>query len=167
MRLLGLLIAGVLVAGCGFRPLYGEGGGPGEEIVRESFAGITVEEPSDRLSQELRNHLIGTLTPRGLSDTPRYALRFELAEDIEGFAFRQDRAVTRERVKLDASIVLVDLETDEPVLRDHATAWAAYDIVQSDYANVVARRDATSRAADQLAERIVARLALYFHDESP
>jgi len=170
MRLLGVLFVGfvgMLVAGCGFRPLYGDSGARGDEIVRESFAGIAVEEPSDRLSQELRNHLIGNLTPRGLSDTPRYSLRFDLAEDIEGFAFRQDRAVTRERVKLDADIVLVDLETDEPVLQDHATAWAAYDVVQSDYANVISRRDATSRAADQLAERIVARLALYFRDESP
>lgn len=156
-----------LLAGCGFRPLYGEGGGEAEAVVRDSFAGIEVAEPVDRLSQELRNELVGALTPRGLSDSPRYSLRFQLEEEVEGFAFRRDRAVTRERVKLDAEIVLVDLETDEPILRDSASAWAAYDVVQSDFSNVTARRDARSRAADQLAERIVSRLALYFRDEAP
>jgi len=160
---LGIILL-ILLAGCGFRPLYGER--EDEAAVRESFAGIRVEEADNRLSQHLRNELIGVLSPRGLAVSPRYALDFELARDVEGFAFREDRAVTRERVKLDVQITLVDLEKNEPVLQDNASAWAGYDIVQSDFANVNSRRDAEQRAADQLSERIVSRLALYFSDET-
>jgi len=158
---LGLL----LLAGCGFSPLYG--GGDRDAAVQESFAGIRVDQADSRLSQHLRNQLIGVLSPRGVAESPRYELNFDLARDVEGFAFREDRAVTRERVKLDAEITLVDLKKGEPVLQESASAWAAYDIVQSDFANVNSRRDAEKRAADQLSERIVSRLALYFRDESP
>lgn len=151
--------------GCGFTPLYGDR--PARPALEQTFAGIDVAPIDDRIGQQLRNRLIGHLSPRGLAPTPRYGLTVDLAEEIEGYGFRSDRAVTRERLRLSAVYRLVDLEEGALLVEETARANSFYDVVQSDFAAVVARRDARERASAQISDSIVARLALYFRHEAP
>ncbi|GER01561.1 twin-arginine translocation pathway signal protein [Iodidimonas gelatinilytica] len=168
------LLLAFLLAGCGFQPIYGTNGpaagtgaGTAFEDLTEAFAGIDVAPMRDRVGQKLRNDLVSTLTPRGEAGTPRYSLQMELKERFEGYAFREDRAITRQRLQLDARMVLVDLESGEIALSDDLSAWMAYDVVQSDFANLSAERDARDRAAAQLVDKVVARLARYFRRDAP
>lgn len=157
------IILSLILAACGFQPLYGDRatGAVGGDLVSH-FSSIEIMDARDRDGQQLRNRLISRLTPRGVKGTPRYQLQFRLSEDIEGYAFRQDRAVTRERLQVTSHMVLVDLSSGAPVLEKENTAWVSYDIVQSDYATVAARRDARARATDQLADRMTSALSHYF-----
>ncbi len=158
-----LIIMSFALAACGFQPLYGDRGtGSANGDLVSQFASIEIMDARDREGQQLRNRLISRLTPRGVEGTPRYQLQFSLSEDVEGYAFRQDRAVTRERLQVTSQMVLVDLSNGKPVLEKENNAWVAYDIVQSDYATVAARRDARLRATDQLADRMMSALSQYF-----
>ncbi len=154
------------LAGCGFAPLYAppQDGTPrgGARDVADVLATIAITPGETRLAQVLRNRLVAALTPRGYPAEPRYRLEFTLAEQVEGFAFRPDRAVTRERIEIRAHYVLLDATSETRILEGDSTAWSSYDVVQSDFANISAQRDARRRAADVLADRIAARLARYF-----
>ncbi len=154
------------LAGCGFTPLYAPThdatARAGSGDVAATLATIAIAPGETRLDQVVRNRLIAALTPRGYPGDPRYRLEFALAEQVEGFAFRPDRAVTRERIEIRAHFVLVDAASEKTVVEGDSTAWSSYDVVQSDFANISAQRDARRRAANVLADRIAARLARYF-----
>lgn len=159
-----LPLALLLLAACGFEPVYGERPTRLGGSMSEAMRSIEIVQVREREGQVLRNRLIDALTPRGPVAAPRYALDVELDEDVEGFAFRPDRAVTRERVEVRARMVLTDHETGAAEIDETLSVWTSYDIVQSDFANIAAQRDARARAAEQLADRIVARIALYLRE---
>lgn len=155
----------LFLGACGFKPLYGTNGASmASGDLLEQFSAIDIADVRDRQDQQLRNRLINRLTPRGTKDKVRYQLQFKMSEDIEGYGFRQDRAVTRERLQLKAQMVLIDMETGEPILEKDNNAWVAYDVVQSDFATVSAQRDARLRATDILADKMVADLSRYFRN---
>ncbi|RMD88444.1 MAG: hypothetical protein D6807_05770 [Alphaproteobacteria bacterium] len=165
MRVAAALLVCLLLGGCGFSPLYapvGTGRAPAGSDVPQALATVEVASAPDRVAQELRNHLIAMLSPHGYPATPRYRLEYDLDEQVEGFAFRSDRSVTRERLRLHARYRLRDLATDRWVIEDETDAASSYDVVQSDFANISAQRDARSRASAMLAQRIAAHLARHF-----
>jgi hypothetical protein len=48
------------------------------------------------------------------------------------------------------------------VLKGHTLAISAFNVVRSDYANLISERDAVGRAARSLADGIQSRIAVYF-----
>ena len=95
------------------------------------------------------------------SDAPRYRLEIQLDDDITGFGIRSDDAVTRERRSLRARYRLVDAARGTVLLDATAGADSGVDVVSSEYATVAAEQTALERLAVELADRIVARVALY------
>jgi LPS-assembly lipoprotein len=90
-----------------------------------------------------------------------YRLEVKLDDSIIGLGIRGDRAVTRERRTLRARYQLVRASTGEVVLDATAGSDAGIDVVSSEYATVAAEQTAAERLADDVADQIVARLALY------
>ncbi len=163
MRISALFLIALLLAGCGFTPMYAvpeEGGG-----LVEKFSAIQVEPIADRVGQVVRNGLMDRLTPHGPPGAPLYRLQVTLGETREGFGFRPDEAITRENLRLKATYRLVRTEDDKLVLEGSARSNLAYDIVQSDFANFSARQDARRRTAEQVINIIVVRLGLYLQSQ--
>lgn len=77
--LLGILLVAGLLTGCGFRPLYKQTSNT--DTVKD-FSQISVAQPEDRPSQQLRNYLLDTLTPHGQPDRPLYRLEYRLTESL-------------------------------------------------------------------------------------
>ncbi|MET0270688.1 MAG: LPS assembly lipoprotein LptE [Sphingomonas sp.] len=153
-----LAAATLLLSGCGLRPLYA-GGANG--AVAQSLAGIEVAPIPDRAGWLVRNALVDRLAAAG-STPPRYRLEVELDDQISGFGIRTDNAVTRERRTLRARYRLRDAAAANTVLLD-ATAGsdAGIDVVSSEYATIAAEQSALERLSGDIADQIVARIALY------
>ena len=143
---------------CGLHPLYASGGHG--SIARE-LGTIEVGQIAGKNGWLVRNALIDRLaaTPKG---APRYRLEVELDDQILGFGVRTDNTVTRERRTLRARYRLVDEAAGGLVLLD-ATAGsdAGIDVVTSEYAVIAAEQTALERLSSEVADQIVARLALY------
>jgi LPS-assembly lipoprotein len=90
-----------------------------------------------------------------------------LDDSIIGLGIRGDRAVTRERRTLRARYQLVSASTGQVVLDATAGSDAGIDVVSSEYATVAAEQTAAERLADDVADQIVARLALYATRSAP
>ncbi len=153
------LLLGLAVAGCGFQPVY-KGGARGGTVPQ--MAAISVAPIDDRLGQVVRNHLLDLLTPRGAPARPLYRLEVELRETKDGLALEQDESVTRFNLTLHATFEMNDLRTDQTILEGKTRAIAAYNVVRSDYANLIAERDARSRSSQEVAQEIKTRIAVYF-----
>jgi len=148
--------AGLLLSGCGLRPLYA-GGGKGQ--VAQSLRAVEVAPMPGRAGWLMRTALVDRLG--GGAASPRYRLVVELDDQITGFGVRADNAVTRERRALRARYRLVDAEKGTVLLDATAGSDAGIDVVSSEYATVAAEETALERLSGEVADQIVTRLALY------
>lgn len=145
-----------LLTACGLRPLYGGS----NSAARETLGAVEVGGIPGRAGYLMRGALEQRFGAAG-SETRRYRLEVTLDDSIEGFGVRADNAVTRERRTLRARFQLVTADRGTVLLDATAGADAGIDVVSSEYATIAAEDSALERLTDQVADQIVARIALY------
>ncbi len=155
--LLALLSAGL--AGCGFKPLYRQDGAGG---AVPQFSQISITQPEDRISQQLRNHLLDMLTPKGSPDRPLYILDYRIAESIGSVFVTRSDEITRNNLQISVSAVLRNYQTGETMAAISVSSQASYNLTVADYANLISEKNARERALRDAAEQIRIRLANYF-----
>ena len=151
-----LLLALPLLASCGLRPLYGSASSPAVQTLGAVEVG-PIEGRAGYLLRGALEERFGAVADQ----TPRYRLDVVLDDEITGFGVRADNAVTRERRSLRARYQLVALERGTVLLDDTSGSDAGIDVVSSEYATIAAEQTALERLAEQVADQIVARIALY------
>ncbi|MEQ8746374.1 LPS assembly lipoprotein LptE [Pyruvatibacter sp.] len=153
------LAASLLLAACSFRPLYGSD--QQGTAAREGSADIMISAIGDnRVGQQLRNGLIDRLTPRGQSASAAYRLDVAITDVLADLLVQEDSTVLRRNYRLTATYRLIEVATGEQVFSAQTTRTAALNRLDSEYANVIAQRDAEERAADAVASVIAQRLGI-------
>lgn len=148
------MLAGL--SACGLQPLY-SGGRSG--AAAQALASVRVEPIPGKTGWLMRNALQDRLKAVG-EGSPRYLLKIQLDDRIEGLGVRADDTVTRERRTLRARYQLVDTTNGNTVL-DETTGWdAGIDVASSEYATVAAEDSALERLTEIVADRVLARVAL-------
>lgn len=156
-----LLLSGGLaggLTGCGFRPLYGRG--PAEDALRAELATVAVARIPERSGQLLRNALERRLERAGGGRPKLYTLSVALEERIEELGVERDNTAARANLYMTARFVLA--RDGRRLLSGTSQSIAAYNILAQPYATVISQKDSRERAAEQLAEDIVRRLAVFF-----
>ncbi len=159
-----LALSAVSLGACGFHPLYGSVGRSGH--TSQALRSIAVDPINTKIGAQVRNNLIDRLTPEGSPATTRYNLKVKLSESVVGVGVRLDASVTRYNYQLVAQYRLIDQKTQQPIFSNSSRSLVAYDVVQSQFATIIARQNAQERAAESISEDITLRLALFFDDES-
>lgn len=162
-RIAPAVLALALLSGCGLRPLYSGGS---EGAIAQSLAGVTVAPIAGKNGWLVQNALRDRLAIASEGEA-RYRLEIELDDQIQGFGVRADDAITRERRTLRARYRLVDLQGGTTVVDATAGSDAGIDVVRSEYATIAAENTALERLANEVAEQIVARVALYASRTAP
>jgi len=154
MKQLAVIATCLLLAACGFHPMYGRATGP-------ALASIYVEPVPERDGFELRNALIDALQSDGEERGKAYHLKVVLNESAQGIALQNDATITRYNNTLTARYTLYDNQGNV-VTSGTQTQMSAYNVVQSPYATLVASQDSSKRAAQDIAERIHLDLGVWF-----
>lgn len=150
-------LALLMLGACGLQPLYS--GGSGGDVAK-ALAGVEVAPIPGRNGWLVANALKDRIAAvPGAS--PRYRLTVELDDKIEGFGIRRDDAITRERRTLRARYQLKDAANGTVLVDATAGSDAGIDVVRSEYATIAAENTAIERLAGEVADQIVARIALY------
>jgi len=149
----------LLLTACGFAPLYGTHGNA--ETVAPQLADVHVGVIPDAIGQELRNKILDLMPPP--NDAPRYQLKIALAEGGLGVAIARDTTVTRQQLRDNLHAELFDTKTQKTVWEADTAATASYSVLNSQFSNLVAAQDAQRRNLDELSERVVNQLSLYFN----
>ena len=150
-----------LLAACGLQPMYA--GGAGGQVA-QGLAAVEVPPIAGRAGWLVRNALTDRLGAAG-DASARYRLDVRLDDRLEGLGVLSDDTIGRERRTLRARYQLVDLASDEILLDATAGSDAGIDVVSSEYATIAAEQTALENLAKEVADRIVARLALTLREE--
>lgn len=162
LRCFACLIILFSVANCGFQPLHGTRAGQTSGTMISDMSYVAVDTIPNRAGQLVRNQLLDRLHPKGVAGRSVFRLKVKLIESLEGIAFQQDDSATRFNLQLSAQFVLTDNRNGAVVFEGQTRAIAAYNVVRSDYANLISERDALKRAAKSLANGIQGRIAVFF-----
>jgi len=150
-RRLFLLSGLALLAGCGFAPVYGPGGG-GDALMGQ----VRVTAPDSRagflLTREIETRL-------GRPDAPRYELRPEIALRTEAIAIDRSNVAARFNLIGAVRYTLTDLGSGEVVDTGEVTNFTGYSAFGTPVATQAAERDAEARLMQILADQMLTRLA--------
>lgn len=153
-----LFLALLLLAGCGFRPLYtGDGGG-----ALANDGPIAVEEVAGRSGYRLRQSLVRELSTGlpGIEDGS--VLTIDLQERISRAALLPDGAVSRSFYEASGAYVL---QTSAGPISGKASASVPFGATNSPYTDVSAQTYAAERAMEELSRRIVSQLRIQVQNE--
>lgn len=146
------------LAACGFKPLYGAQSG--SAAIAPQLAQVTVPAIPDASGQQLRNLLLDRLPPP--APNPRYQMNVTLAENKIGVTISRDATVTRQQLRSTARATLLDRTNNQIVWTQELFATSGYNVLGSQFSNLVGEEDARTRNLNDLSERLVNMLALYF-----
>ena len=153
--------AGLMLAGCGFRPLYGTREADGSSTVADLEL-VSITPLQDRTGQQFHNLLRNRINPRGQPVQPRHRLNVTLRESVRELALRSDETATRADLSLFADYSLVSTADNSVVFRGSSRTINSYNILTSAFATQVSEQDARERGLRELSDEIRAQLGIYF-----
>lgn len=160
MRLIGAMMAVLLLAACGFTPLYGSSGTRPQ--VQTALNDIYVEIIPDREGQYLRNRLIDRFHSAGTPQSPRYRLSLtplsELRTDLD---ITKTANTTRSQLRLSTKLSLRDAASGEVLLHRDLSATASFNILSSQFTTRVSEENARLNALDDLARQAEQQIVLF------
>jgi len=158
-----LILAGfTLLSACGFRPLYGTSSYSGQ--VKTELASISIEEPKDRLTQMVRNHLLYLLTSGQEPSAPRYKLKFKITEQETNILVHRTTQVDRQIYQVKVRFELFDLQNPKskiPVYSGTDLVKLSYTRTASEFNNIRTKKSASEKASKKAAENLHIRLAAW------
>jgi LPS-assembly lipoprotein len=157
----GLLAGVAALGGCGWQPLYGPtaSGAQLKDVMRT----VNISTVPGRVGQRIRNELIFKQTGGGeAAAQTKYRLDIAVRESILNTAVERTGDPKGQVYQLYSQFKLVRIADGQVVLEGHSNARAAFDKVDSVFADIRAKRDAEDRAARTISEAINTRLASYF-----
>ena len=144
------VLAGLMLAGCGFQPVYGPGGSA------EGFHGqVAIDPPRDAAGFEFVRHLETRL---GLTDAPVYRLSADLTVDEKELGITPDQVISRFQLVGRARYTLTHVETRDIVAQGIVDNFTSFSATGTPFATRSSRRDARDRLMVVLADQIVAEL---------
>ena len=145
-----LLTGLAALAGCGFAPAYGPGGG-GAALRGQ----VEVQAPDTRAGYLLTRELEARM---GRTGSGRYVLTHEIGLNSEAIAIDRRNVAGRFNILGSVRYTLTDRRTGETVTSGRVHNFAAYSARGTPVATRAARRDAETRLMTILADQIVTRL---------
>ncbi|MEQ1618848.1 MAG: hypothetical protein ABL883_10955 [Terricaulis sp.] len=151
IRVLVSCLATLLVAACGFQPMYSPGNGaaigPVQIAMIEGKAGHVLKTELDRM-----------LTAENSAASPA-TLEIALEEQVSRLGLRRDESATRGELRLVATYVLTPSD-GSAAMRGTLATIVNYEIPSAAFGEIAAQDDARERAAETMAQRFRAELAL-------
>lgn len=152
MRALFASLTLMLLAACGFEPMYAPVGGG------QAIGPVQIDTIEGKSGHILKTELDRILAVENNGGTPAQ-LTVRMREAVVQLGLRRDESATRAELRLTANYVFTPANASRPI-RGSVTTSVSYDIPTAAFAAIAAQDDARERAAETLAERMRAELAL-------
>lgn len=161
-RALGLAPLLLVIAGCGFHPLYAPSG---PRDWDPDLAAINVEPIKDRPGQILALALRENINPGDIAVRTRWNLSTALTVVRADLGIQRNATATTSEIFVSASFTISDAGTGKPIYTSSSQAVGDFDQVADAYATQVAADSARDRAIREVAEEMTLRLAIFVRDQ--
>ncbi|HEY3918454.1 MAG TPA: LPS assembly lipoprotein LptE [Stellaceae bacterium] len=152
----------LVLAGCGFHPLYAPSGARSGD---PDLAAIEVRPILDRQGQILSLALREELNPSGADVAKRWDLTTTMTVVRADLGIQRNATATTSEINVTVAFRLSDRKTGKPLYSSSSRAVGDFDLVEDAYATQVAADGARNRAISQVADEMVLRLALFVRDQ--
>ncbi len=152
MRIL-IVAAALLLAACGFQPMYAPAGGGA------AIGPVEIAQIDGKAGHVLKRELDRILSVES-GDAPPMRLDITLSEQVTPLGIRIDESATRAELRLTANYILTPPPNQGQVMRGSVFTVVNYDIPTAAFGEIAAQDDARERAAETMAQRFRAELAL-------
>jgi LPS-assembly lipoprotein len=151
----------VLLAGCGWEPLYlDRAAGPADSALRA----IKVSSIPERVGQRLQFALRDSFNPNDVPGPQLYTLNVTLGTTVQDLGIQSQGIGTRGEVQVTASYRLIENKTGTVLQAGTVHTNDSFDIQANGYSTVVAQDDAYKRCVEEVRREIVSRLTLFLQD---
>ncbi len=159
VKILIYVIVAALLAGCGYKPLYGTASN-GQGIASQ-LSSISIQETDTRVGQLIRNNLLSSMRPAGTAQQDLYSLVIKpsIAQTLLAEGNAPD--IHRMRLRLSVGYSLVENSSGKEVNSGKTFSNVSYDVVEEPIADLEAETNATSKAAQEVGQDIRIRLAAF------
>ena len=144
----------LLLGACGFQPMYATSANGGPAI-----GPVQVAEIPGKAGHVLKTELDRILAVEAGAGGEPMLLEITLQETVIGLGLRRDESATRAELRLTANYVLTPPNNGR-VIRGSVFSVVNYDVPEAAYGEITAQDDARERAAETMAQRFRAELAL-------
>lgn len=159
MRTLIASFALLLLAACGFQPMYAPiGGGP-------AIGPVNIGQIDGKAGHVLRTELERQLAVEQGPGAPAQ-LQITLTERVTRLGIRLDESATRAELRLRANYILAPAGRGR-IIRGSLIQVVTYDIPTAAFGEIAAQDDARERAAETLATRFRSELAMRLAQRRP
>lgn len=141
----------LLLAACGFQPMYAPAGGG------QAIGPVQVSQIDGKAGHVLKTELDRILAVENGAGPPMI-LQITLSERVTPIGYRRDESSTRAELRLTANYVLTPPQGT--AMRGSVFTVVNYDIPRAAFGEITAQDDARERAAETMAQRMRAELAL-------
>ncbi|ANP46312.1 LPS assembly lipoprotein LptE [Candidatus Viadribacter manganicus] len=143
----------LLLTACGFQPMYAPVDGA------NAIGPVQIAEIEGRAGHVLRTELTRILAAEN-DGSPPANLQVTLTEVVTPLGIRIDESATRSELRLTANYILTPAQAGARVMRGSVSTVVNYDIPRAAFGEITAQDDARERAAESMAQRFRAELAL-------
>ena len=158
-----VVAAALLLAGCGYRPLYGSSSETAG--VAATLSSVGIPEAEDRVGQLIRNDLLSSM--RAGEGEDKYTLLLKPVVKRSGVIDKPQPNVTRDAITLSVSYELVERSSGSVIHSGKTFSNASFDVIRQPFADLQAETNATERAVHEVSTDIRTRLAAYFASRQP
>lgn len=162
-----------VASACGFRPLYAppleDANGAGVYAF-DVLRSVEIAPIPDREGQYLRNKLSRLLQPQGRGPETQFLLTVSLTEGTTDLAVRKSAQATRANLTIRGDFSLADvgavaIQSDSTPSKSSfsgsASVTSGYNLFESEFQTLSAKKGARERALDDLAQQIRTQVAAF------
>jgi LPS-assembly lipoprotein len=144
----------LLLGACGFQPMYASSANGGPAI-----GPVQVAQIDGKTGHVLKTELDRILAVEANAGSLPMLLQITLQEQVTPLGIRRDTSATRAELRVTANYVLTPPNNGQ-VMRGSVFTVVNYDIPTAAFGEITAQDDARERAAETMAQRFRAELAL-------
>lgn len=151
------ILATLLIFGlcsCGFQVIYKERDSNYGIKYAKELAAIRIQKDRKRIAQELKNNLYDLLNPDYIKVEPKYFLTLKVAESISPTFITLTGASGRNKITLNITYILKNLETGEQIAAGSTSINDDYDVNDSRYGTYTAENYIKSNLTKTAAQNI-------------
>lgn len=161
MKKLAPLFAVLLLAACGFQPMYGKNKYTATG-VEDKLALIEIGSIPDREGQYLRNALIDRFYRNGRPENPQLRLTFSpIYESRNNLDITKNSGATRAQLRLSTEMKLQNKKTKEILLERKLLSITSYNVLSSEFSTRVSEDNTRLNALDDIARQAEQQINLY------
>ena len=149
------------VSGCGFHPLYGNKTSAIDPSLHDNFARVHISPIDNRNGLVMYNALELRMQNGASTLEPLYRLQITLQQNMAGINYQKNATASGGETTMAANWQLLDYHTGQRLAYGVFSSVDSVNYLGPRYASVAAEQDAWERSANDIADMITDRVAVY------